>query len=122
MFKNAFSSIKNNLGTISFCLAIFYSSFLTFSLFSYQDEILPDLLASEFLFGDEDVDPSPARYLELFGLQHTLTRNFCNTWPSVSTDAFIRFASLNRKQPSLLNSHWLSHSKDFHILYSTFRI
>lgn len=122
MFIKTFTAIKNNISRLTLGLAIFYCSFLTFSLFSYQDEILPNLIESEFFIGDEDVDPSPARYLEIFRFHHSQVRSCCNNWSLVSLNSFLRYSSDKKNLEHFQDVDKLWHPEDFTILYSSFRI
>jgi hypothetical protein len=49
---------------IALCFAIVYGSLLFLTFVSYQDEIIPTIVESEFLIGDEDIDHSP--HLQIF--------------------------------------------------------
>lgn len=52
-------SVGNFSRRVALSLFIIYSSLLSLTFLSYQDEIIPPVVEFEFLIGDEDIDHSP---------------------------------------------------------------
>lgn len=77
--KDFVSSVGKNSRRLALCLMIIYGSLLSLTFISYQDEILPLIVESEFLIGDEDIDHSPHIQIVRFSQSklRTNARPFC---------------------------------------------
>ncbi len=126
MKKDLIAIFKLQAGRISLLLMVFYCSFLAFNFFSSSKEALIYQIESSSLFGDEDLDDSPARHLEVARHHSTQARpslrNHFDYWMSKYSFTASSFRSGKTKLASSLAFLKIKSAKDFSILYSIFRI
>ncbi len=116
---------KLKAGRISLLLMVFYCSFLAFNFFPPFEEALANQIESSSIFGDEDLDDSPARHIELGRRQHSQVRysvrSHFDQWTSKYSFAASNFYFGKKKQATSLAFLKIKSERDFPILYSVFR-
>jgi hypothetical protein len=126
MKESLVAIFKRQASRISLLLMVFYCSFLAFNFFPVFEEALTNQIESSSLFGDEDLDDSPARHIELGRRQHTQVRYSLRSQfdQRIGRYSFTASSLYPRKkeQTSSLAFLKIKSEKDFPILYSVFRI
>lgn len=93
---------------------------------SNQHDIVPATVESDFYIGDEDIDDSPVRYLEIVGFQQSKLRcgvkYFPNRLTAASHATLLKVISVKINHQKTFSAHKPNVSGDAIVLYRVFRI
>lgn len=93
---------------------------------SCKDEILAAAVESEFYIGDEDLDDSPIRYLEIVGFQQSKLRIWVkyvpHRWAVVNNALLLKIVFLKINPQRIFSANQPMPCGDATVLFGVFRI